>query len=416
MSKQRLGLVFFWVLASLGCEGERRPPHGGTGPVHDPANPSGPGRDLTSEVPEGPDAGWDGTLPHTPFAAPEGVAVARDHVIVANSAYRFSDGGIVFDEGFVTVVRLSDFQVVNRLRMPARNPQVVLAQEQGVLVLCSGETTWDHSTGVVRPVSDGALVVLDPLTLETAAPPTLVIPLPRAGSGSLVGYPSSMAITSDGRYVYVGSGTSPAVFKVDLLVGEVLRGPLDPIAFGDLTVQDTLTVEKGPAGTLFVGSFNRDLVFALDTDSDTLATVPFQQVNVGKTGDMDGVLDLVYRVGGAPDLFVLLGTASTVQAMTTSQGAASLRTLTKTGLYPNRIALWGDTLLILNSGENNVTAFDIPTRKDLGAVAVFPEGTNPYDMAITMRDGRPMLLVTGLLANTLYEVDLQAKKVTRHVR
>lgn len=402
MSRRLVGALVAWVLAVGGCELDK------SRPLSDPG-PSG------GDVPGSPEAVSDATSPPPDFAAPEGVAVAGGYAFVANAAYRFDGGTLVFDEGFVTVVRLNDFQVVNRIPTTRKNPQVVVASGGQVVVLCSGESTWDQTAGVVRPVSDGAIEVLDVAGASTATAPTRVIPLPVAGPGSLVGYPSSLAVTPDGRVAYAGSGTTAAVFKVDLQTGQALRGSDDPIALGDLSVQDSLTVENGPAGILFVGSFNRDLVFALDTGSDALAAAPFQQIDAGKTADMDGVLDLAYRSTGTPDLFALLGMANAVQSATTLQGQASVQTLATTGLYPNRIALWGGTLLMLNSGDNNVTAVDVATRQDLGAIAVLPTGANPYDMAVAEWGGRTMLYVTGLLSNTLYEVDLQAKTVTRQV-
>ncbi len=400
MFRRLVGVLIVLVLA--GCETEKSQPFPDSGLAG-------------GDVPGASDVSPDAVASPPTFAAPEGVAVVGGYAFVANAAYRFGDNGTVFDEGFVTVVRLNDFQVVNRIPTTAKNPQVVVASGGQVVVLCSGETTWDQTAGVIRPVSDGAVEVLEVSSAATATAPTRVIPLPVAGSGSLIGYPSSLVVTPDGRVAYAGSGTTAAVFKVDLQTGQVLRGSDNPITLGDLAVQDSLTVENGPPDILFVGSFNRDLVFALDTGSDAPAAAPFQQMDAGKTADMDGVLDLAYRSQGTPDLFVLLGLANAVQSVTTVQGQASVKTLATTGLYPNRIALWGGTLLILNSGDNNVTAVDIATRQDLGAVAVFPAGANPYDMAVAEWGGRTMLYVTGLVSNTLYEVDLQAKTVTRQV-
>lgn len=416
MSRRLAGVLVAWVLVVAGCETERSRPFSDAGPSGGDA-PGTPDAVFDTVSDTVSDAVSDTVSPPPAFAAPEGVAVAGGYAFVANAAYRFDDNGaIVFDDGFVTVVRLNDFRVANRIPTAAKNPQVVVASGGRVVVLCSGESTWDPAAGVIRPVSDGAIEVLDVAGAETATAATHVIPLPIAGSGSLVGYPSSLAVTPDGRYAYAGSGTTAAVFKVDLQAGQVLRGSDNPISsLGDLSVQDTLAVENGPPGVLFAGSFNRDLVFALDTGSDAPAAAPFQQIDAGTTADMDGVLDLAYRPQGTPDLFVLLGMANAVQSATTLQGQASVQTLATTGLYPNRIALWGGTLLVLNSGDNNVTAVDIATHQDLGAVAVFPTGANPYDMAVAEWGGRPMLYVTGLVSNALYEVDLQEKRVTRQV-
>lgn len=347
------------------------------------------------------------------FAGPEGLAVAGDYVFVANAAYRFDGSKIVYDEGFVTVVGLKDFRVVNRIPTPAKNPQVVTSVGGKIYVLCSGETEADQNF-TIYPKSDGAVLVLD-ANAPLASTWEKVIMVPYKPK-SLVGYPSSMVISGDGRFAYLGSGTTAALLKVDLEAGKVLRGAEDPIALGKLDAQDMLTLEWGESGVLFVGSFNRDIVMAIDTKTDSVAAFPFQEVNVGKTENLDGVSDLLYLRSKSPDLFILLGLANAVQAMNTSQGEASLHTFAVTGTAPNRILEWNGRLLIVNSLDNNVQAVDIATKKDLGPFVVFPVGSNPYDMAIANVGGKDMLYVTGLLANALYEVDLSTGTVQRQVQ
>ena len=422
MVRRQTGFWFFVAVAAAlaACSTEKSAPFAPDGDaVGQPDAVSGADAILAEDVSAPPEGvAEDVSAPPTPaaFAQPEGVAVVGDYAFVANANYRFDGASIVFDPGFVTVVRLSDFQVVRQIPTAHKNPQVVVGLEDRALVLCSGETVWDNDAGVIRPVSDGSVEVIPVNEAETASAPALVIPLPAGPAGTLIGYPSSLAVTPDKRFAYAGSGTTAVLFKIDLSSNQVVRGAGNPISLGDPTVQDTLAVEAGPPGLLFAGSFNRDLVFALDTSSDAPASAPFQQVDAGKTQDMDGVLDLAYRAGGTPDLFVLLGLANAVQSLTTVQGAASLQTLGSTGLYPNRIAVWDaeGVVLVLNSGDNNLRALKIATGQSLDIVAFAPN-TNPYDMALARRSDKDMLYVTGLLSNALYEVDLAAQKVVRQV-
>jgi len=345
------------------------------------------------------------------FHGPEGVVASGGYVFVANTAFDGSDGS--YGTGFVTVVRQSDFAVVNKVTTTQRNPQALIAHDDKVYVLCSGTTDYDDAKKLITPTSDGSLEVIDVPTAATAFAPQTVIQLPRSTGNPLVGYPSSLAFSADGQFAYAGSGTTAALFKVDLETNKVLRGAIDPIVLGDLASTDSIAVATGPDEVIFAGSFNRDQVFAVDTSTDLKATNPFQVIDAGKTGNMDGVLHMVYRDTGVPDLFVLLGLASVVQGVTTAMGQAGVEFLLNTETYPNRLAVHGDTLYVVNSGDNNVTAMTISSRESLGRVAIFEPGTNPYELTVADKDGSTVLYVTGFSTNALYEVDPDSGSILR---
>lgn len=361
---------------------------------------------LDSTVAEVEDPGtWN-------FHGPEGLVANGGFVFVANTAFDGTDNS--FGSGFVTVVRQTDFAVVNKIVTSHRNPQTLTVHDGKVYVLCSGTSVYDGEKKLVTPTSDGSLEVIDVATAATAFAPQTVIPIPRSTDHPLVGYPSSLAITADGKLAYAGSGTTAALFKMDLEDSKVLRGSDDPIVLGDIESTDSMAVAAGPDGVIFAGSFNRDQVFAVDTATDLKATDPFGVVDAGTTANMDGVLHMVYRDSGIPDLFVLLGLASTAMAVTTAQGQAGVETLlTPTGLYPNRLAVHGDTLYVVNSGDNNVTAVTISSGVDLGKVAIFALDTNPFDLTIADNDGSTVLYVTGFSSNALYEVDPVSGSILR---
>jgi DNA-binding beta-propeller fold protein YncE len=393
-----LGLLVCLLVAASGCDKWDSLPDSGFGGI--------PGRDV-------PFDSYDPGLPQGPFAAPEGIAVAGGYVFVANANFAFEGQELVFGPGFVTVVRASDGSVVNRIRTSGKNPQVVLANGDEVLVLCSGETVYDPDTLLVRPRSDGAIDIIDLAEAETASRPSSTIPIPRGAAGSLVGYPSSLVVTSDGRYAYVASGTAAALFKVDLQDGTVVRGADYPIELGDLQKQDTVRVAKGPDGLLLLGRFNNDLVHLLDPVTDRLATFPWGTLQIGSSGAFAGVSDLVHRPGNPPDLFVLLGLAGQVAAVTMDAGAAGVQVaFASTGLYPNRLLSVEGKLLVVNSGENNVTAIHPSTGAILDWKATLPPSTNPYDATV---DG-PTLWVTGLVSNSLHAFSLATGKSIRVIQ
>lgn len=363
---------------------------------------------------------WTETVVITqPFASPEGVAVTEEYVFVASTA--FDTTAMTYGDGFVTVIRRSDLRPVNKVFTSHKNPQVLTVFQGNLYVLCSGETSFDTTTYIVSPKGDASLDVfkIEAITLSSAdmfglgtpvSTPSATIEIPLSTTNPLVGYPSSLAITDDGRFAYAGSGTAGAVFKLDLISNKALRGTDNPIVLGDLSLQDGIKVATGPNGSIFAGSFNRDLLFAIGSD-DKPGALGWESLDLGKTSDMEGVQDLAFRTEGKPDLFALMGIASAITAVSTVDGKVTTD-YSKTGLYPNRIVLANDRLFVVNSGDNNITAIDANTGKNLGTVAVFPAGTNPYDMAIH----GDIAYVTGFATNSLFEVDLIRGEVVRELK
>jgi DNA-binding beta-propeller fold protein YncE len=227
-----------------------------------------------------------------------------------------------------------------------------------------------------------------------------------------------VALSADGSRAWIGSGTAPALFLVDLAAGTVLRGADDPVALGSLDVQDTVVVRAGPAGALLVGRFETDEVVVRDAATGEASPSHPDPVAVGPTAAPDGVQDIAYRPGRSPDVFVLLGLASSVASLDLGMGPASVRTrFATTGTYPNRLVFSGNRLLVVNSGDNNVEALDPDTGASLGKVARnLPAGTNPYDLAVWQDGTRTYAAITGQQSDALYVVDLDTGATVREVR
>lgn len=345
-----------------------------------------------------------GYQPEKPFASPEGVAVSKDYVFIANSNYSFEGDKIKYDKGFVTVVRLDDNKIIGMIApSDCTNAQEVKAKQKYGYVLCSGESVYDYQKGAVLPVSKGMLAIFDVKTLDVIAK----IDINLDPDTPNVGFPSSLVVSDDEKVAYAGSGTSPAIFKFDLVNKKLVRGSQNPISIGDLGKMDMVSLEMGENGLIFAGSFNQDKVYAIDTTTDSIAVTPFQSIEVGKSQDMEGPIDLIFRKGQSPDLFVLLGLSNSVTAVTTVMGQGGVQNdFVKTGVYPNRLAFSEGTLYILNSGDNNIISYDVGTKKQ-GKQYVLPIGANPYDIAIEGKDA----YVTGLLSNSLFKIELKTGQV-----
>ncbi|MBM4394694.1 MAG: hypothetical protein FJ087_03275 [Deltaproteobacteria bacterium] len=368
-----------------------------------PADAPGEADDVAEDAPaETPgDVAADAPVPPSPgFAAPTGLAASADWVVVANS--EFDGATMSYGPGSVTVVRRSDFAPVARIPTSKKNPAAVAIAGGRAFVLCAGETSWDAGTGLVTPASDAALDVFDLASIATATGPAASIAVPRDPSDPLVGYPTSLALSPDGKRAWAGSGTSAAIFEFDLEAGTVVHGADDAIMLGSPEVQDGITVKAAGPGRIIAGSFNRDVVFLID-----LATPDKKEwVSVGRSeADMEGVIDLAFRAGGSPDLYVLFAISSAIGTVDTTTKLTD-NDFATVGLYPNRIALAGDRLLVVNSGDNNLGAIDLASGAGAKA-ATFPEKTNPWDVAV---DG-DVAFVTGNGSNSLFRVDLAKNEV-----
>lgn len=347
-------------------------------------------------------------LPESAFSAPEGLVVVRDFLVVANTNYGYAGRSIAFGQGFITVIDRVTRQVVNRIPMPAKNPQIVAtgpgpdgaSPDSYVWVLCSGETTFDGQNLV--PASDGALVGIATERLETAENPDVEISIKKSAEYPLVGYPSSLTVFGDSAWM--GSGTTSAVFMADLKAGLLERGPANPIVLGDLDVQDTMVLAAGSLHGLFVGSFNRDRVFVVDTQTQkSLEDLSFE---VGNPGSMDGILSIVSSPNTPDTILILLGLSNLVAEVDLGSGAPEIDNRhAVTGSLPNGLLADAGRILVVNSGDNNVTAFDQVSGDGSGFLATCPTSSNPYAMAVASVGQRRELYVTCLMSSAVMIFD-----------
>lgn len=339
-------------------------------------------------------------LPEGNFANPEGLAVTEDFVIVANSRYRFEEHQIVYDPSFATVIDRNTNEVVNRIPLRAKNAQRVAINGDMAWVLCSGSTSFDGTK--VAPTDDGALLGIPIANLAKAKAPEIIIPIPLSTIYPLVGYPSSLAFAGD--TVWLGSGTSPALFKVDLATQTLLHGPDNPVFLGDVDddiSQDTVMVIEAPNNRLIATSFNRDTVWILD--ATTGEPIEGKSFSVGLAGTMNGILAAVWRENGPPYLYLLMGMSSSVTAVNPDLAQIYNKFIKDVGMMPNAMILDNqDRLLILNSGDNNVKAYAANSGQLLDFKATMPQSTNPFGMAISDDN---QLYVTGLLSNSVFVFD-----------
>jgi len=320
------------------------------------------------------------------LAGPEGIAVTDGTIYVANvnSRYDSASGLVVFDEGFIQTFDGTTFAPGDRLDVPCENPQYVLPADSNLLVVCSGSMLPDDD-GLLTPATDGALLVLDRANLTESQQ----IPIPRGTPHALAGFPGNLAWSPDLQRVYLGSGSGPFVHAVDLLSETTqvfqLRDPDD---------RNDLVVPIWWEGRLFATSFTAGAIFELDTVEGTILSDPLP---ITESGETEGTVDVI---AGESGLYVLHSLSQRVVFV--DPIANSFAPLFTAGAAANRIRLYDGALYVLNSMDNNLTRHDLSTGTTTTPFAIFPPGSNPWEMAFV--DGK--MYTTAYLSDELFAVDV----------
>ena len=147
-------------------------------------------------------------------------------------------------------------------------------------------------------------------------------------------------------------------------------------------------------GRLFATSFTAGALFEIDPVDGTIQGEPLP---ITESGETEGTVDVVAGEGG---LYVLHSLSQRVVAV--DPAAGTFAPLFTAGAAANRIRLHDGALYVLNSMDNNVTRHFLDSGETETPFAIFPPGSNPWEMGFV--DGK--MYVTAYLSDELYEVDV----------
>jgi hypothetical protein len=323
--------------------------------------------------------------PDSRLAGPEGIALLDGTVYVANvnSRYDASSGLVVFDDGFLQTYDVLSHAPGDRMELPCENPQSVVVAETRLLVVCSGSMLPDDQ-GLLTPATDGALLLVDPVGLTVTA----TIPVAAGAPHPLAGFPGALAWSADHETVWLGSGSGPYVHAVSLVDQSVTVIELTaPDNRNDLVVPVFLD------GRLFATSFAAGALFEIVPETGVVLAAPLP---ITESGDIEGTVDAIPGDGG---LYVLHSLSQRVVFV--DPAARTVTPLFTAGAAANRIRRHDGALYVLNSMDNNLTRHDLASGKTVTPFAIFPPGTNPWEM--TFADNT--MWVTAYLSNEVHLVD-----------
>lgn len=343
------------------------------------------------------------------FSAPEGIAAHPRWILVGNTAFHYEGSNPSWGRGFITIIGRNDHRVVSTINSSQPNPREVTIAGDKAYVVNAG-TFIVGPNGLATVTSGGGIDIID---LSTNKPPTTIlanIPLPPSTDDRRIGGFGRLAVSPDGRWGYLGSGTRGDVFKVDLERQELVRGPNNPIVlFATPKGSNGLTTVKRMDNDLVVLNYNTDeLCISADWNGD-LERRRCQSAGVNAEL-LEGPIDAARTPDGA--LLVLMTIANAVYRVDTSTNPFTVQhRFAATGLASNRIFVRDEYAYIVNSMSNNIQRITVADGSTRLPFAVLPVASNPFDMVITDSSVGTFGWVTLLAQDDVAVIDFDTAEI-----
>jgi YVTN family beta-propeller protein len=206
----------------------------------------------------------------------------------------------------------------------------------------------------------------------------------RKGLGEFA-FPAGIAVTPDGKRLYVAENLTGKVAVVDLATSQVIT----KIAVGDYPYD---CVISGDGGRVYVSNWGSRSVAVIDPANN-------QVVNTIPAGDHPNDLELT-RDGKT--LYVANANSNTVSVIDTAQMkeieaiSTALHPKAPIGSGPNAVALSPDekTLYIANADNNDVAVVDVARRRNSEIEGFIPTGWYPTSVRVS-KDGKRIFVANG---------------------
>ena len=251
-------------------------------------------------------------LTGSPFEEPAGVLVANGKVYISNNNLNEFFSPIA--NGFINVIDPLTNQIIDTIDATGANTTSMLVMDGSIFALNNGNVLFDLETFLFTCDFEfpPSIDEIDPQT------DTIVdnIDIGLSEENPLVCLPNNLTATVDG-FAYTGLGLVGALLKVDLLTGEVINGPGNPIIITDLSGLNNTADIAIKNDLLFTSLFNSDQIAVLDTNTDQVNPFPYiTPFPAGIRGDdpnasiFDGVQSLAIRPGAdftGADIFFITG-------------------------------------------------------------------------------------------------------------
>jgi hypothetical protein len=234
--------------------------------------------------------------------SPQDIIATDNYLIIANTEFVFGSGATEF--GSVIVLSRDDTPTfINRIPTTQPNPQFVFVHGDSAYAVNSGLIEYDDNF-VSSPVGDAGvdIIPLNALSNISSAPQNISL----GAAQGFVGNPGAPAVIGDA--LFLGSGTAPILFQIDLTTQQVVRGVSNPIEVRPVGPENALMIPfKGPQNKLYVSDFNMDQLHVFDPHTLGACAPP---LTVGESAELlEGPLAITWSGTSG---FILNSIASTI--------------------------------------------------------------------------------------------------------
>lgn len=271
------------------------------------------------------------TVAGTPFEDPVAAVVTNGKLYVTNNNLdeNFSPAG----NGFISVINATNSQFITTIPATGVNTTSMVVLGDTLYAMNNGDVLFDPETNEFTcdfdfPPSIDLIDTQSNLLFDT-------IDIPLSPENPTVCLPNPLVATPDGQFGYTGLGLVGALLKIDLISGDVINGPANPIVLTDLDSLN-LTADIAIRGNLlFTSLFLDDEIAVVDTDTDEVNPFPYiapfpagiRAFNPGSEL-FDGVQSLAIRPGtpgvnfSGPDIFFITGISEQLGSVDSTLGLA----------------------------------------------------------------------------------------------
>lgn len=404
-------LAFALLFGALACSDDSAPARDSALPDKAQADKGGPDAGTDAKKPDAtPDTGTPdlGPAPQTPyFKGPQGIGATSKYIIVASPNAAYGSSGMVYGQGFITLIDRKTRKVLRKINGSQYNTQHVTVDKEIAYIVNTGKLAFDSSY-LGTAASEGGIDILD-LTSSLPSAVTANIKLGLNTSDARIGAYGSLVVSTDGKTGMLGSGTRADLFTVDLVNRKVQKGPDSPIvAFTTPSGKNGLTGVRPFGNGVAVASFNSDELCVADSLTDFETKKICGTVGVQSTLS-EGPIDVA--MGSDGSALVLMSIANALYKIDVKKTPFTINaTYAKTGQANNRILVHKGYAYIINSMSNNLQRVNLSTGASDLPFATLDAKSNPYDLCITTEAEGDVAWVTLQMADKVALVNLGTGK------
>lgn len=396
----RVLILFLWVNVLSGCTDSSSPSEEQPATSRDLFLPSSDSRIPSENL----------AIKSEAFYAPMGIAATDQYIVVVNSASYYNQDQVEYAPGFVTFIDRASHQIIQKIPTSGLNPQDIAINKNQIFILSTGKLLFFPNTPAIA-ATDGALDILDLKSGTLPEKMTQSILLGLNTEDPRIGAYRTIALSPDGNFAFIGSGTRGDVFKIDLLKKQVMRGADNPIViFPTLDGQSGYSLVKALDNQqIAILNFNTDeLCLSADIVDDFNNRI-CDTIGINRKL-LEGPIDLALAPNG--NLLVLMTIAQGLYQVNATQFPFKIdNNFSQTGQANNRILIHGEYAYIVNSASNNIQRIHLTSKNSDLPFAVLPVKSNPYDMVITHEADGDMAWITLQGSNQVAIVSLSTGEV-----